>query len=181
MPAGEYRLTLLTGGAPTQVVLRFDGLDGMTTIRPHKAFPAQVMQLPKLDPVPADAIRMFGADGRLPSEGWIMWRGQQHFYGDDPVLGLFERCIYTGGAPDAGIFGFEAYAPGCSTDPTFPSTGVGSAMVYPGGGPQETPGLFLSDVLTRVDADVYGLGGNAQVITTGAPFTAYGAWIPFEP
>lgn len=107
IPAGEYRLYLLTDGRPANVRITLAGLAGSRLLHPeHGVEPPVPETIPLLSSSSAGPIWAFGSGDRLDSRGAQLWGGLVYTGSDGNVE--IEGCSHEGSDPVA-----TAFAPGC--------------------------------------------------------------------
>lgn len=155
LPAGTYRTSLMTDGAPVTVRLALTGLSKSQTLRPTAPAAVRYTDVPQQsDPAPAHLAATGGRSYRFRSPGFVLTQtasttaaGGQQFEGD---------CIILGQAPPAGV-----YAPGCPT--AEPADERFAPLVSQG----TAPGDLSSQQL----------GGVSLTGVPAAPIVSVGNWV----
>ena len=181
LPAGEYRLYLVTDGAPATFTFRFRGLRGSTRITPRTPARATVANVPPAVATPAASPSLFagGSHRAVPRDGGLnhtsVWKVVPVF-GPPSAVGV---CEYVGAPPSSA----EAppYQLPCASGrgdipPYVSGTQPGGQAVTPLG-----PGRFLTGIHSgwMLGAGTWGLGGYHN--TPGPVSEAYvqQLWLDF--
>lgn len=96
IPAGDYRLYLVADGAPVDVTLRLDGLDGETALRPSGAVAGRIAA--PTATVPAPTGHVFLGRARpvvLPTAGLLI-DGDTTGFVEGPSVGARGSCFWRG-------------------------------------------------------------------------------------
>lgn len=97
LPAGDYKLYVITDGAPSEVVLRLDGLTGRTGIRASGdvEFDSELMTT-RLD-APGKAVYSAGGSGKFETDDGLIF-SYMVIVNRAWVAGEFGRCVWKGEA-----------------------------------------------------------------------------------
>lgn len=108
IPAGDYRLYLLTDGRPADVKIAFPGRGGSRVLQPEHGVANPVPEAipPLLGGLSASPFQSFARGDYLPAPGVHLWGGLAHVASTGNVE--IEGCRHSGGEPITTVF-----APGC--------------------------------------------------------------------
>lgn len=180
LPAGDYRLYLVTDGAPATFTLRLRGLAGSTRLTPRDAARAAVVAPKPTMAEPASSPALFAGGGArtVPARGGInatvVWKDLP-VYGTPSATGL---CVYDGDPPTGAAAAFQAP---CSSGrggmpPYFSGTHAAGPATTPVG-----PGRFVSRITSSylLPPGRWAIGGYHD---TPGPVTAayvHQLWLDF--
>jgi hypothetical protein len=169
IPAGDYRLYLITDGAPARVTLEFGGLPGETVLRPQQPVP-YALKMPESRSITTPAGENFHVSGDhadLQSNGLV-------FSSDFTIYTSYfssrsETCFYDRPTTDAD-FGPQCLPDGFGSSFTFTDltslTGRQGRFSYGG-----YPGLSRG---------TYGVGQNQQDVAEVEEFSTLTLWLSYE-
>lgn len=169
IPAGDYRLYLLTDGEPARVELRFGGLDGETTLQPVQAVPQTFRVLDEpLIATPGQGYVALGSSARLSSNGLIFNSRLARY--ESYIGERVESCVYERETTDTD------FAPNCPPDGAglalvtadLSAGAAGGATLDWGGVPHLTPGAW-------------GTGFNQQSVGSLVSVQYMALWLDYEP
>lgn len=167
LPAGSYRLYLLTDGAPATVTLRLGGLSGRTSVTPSRRVPFDLYTPAAIAMSPGGGnVVVAGAAGALRGPGVafdFLRTVNSHFQASNT-----EFCFYTRRPPSTPL----AYAPGCPADITPVVT-----VVAPGVGRSEGAVYSASPDLP---AGEYAQGFNFASVAVAEGFRYTAGYFPYE-
>lgn len=183
VPAGSYRLYLITDGQPTTVTLRFAGLAGESGLVPTVPTRAVVQTVPlaSAGPAPAGAVYSGGGEATVttPFVNFYVNKLATQVHTES----VFRSCFYleapTGPMP---------YGPGCaSVDADGASFGDGA--VFPISSESVTPSTFYNfgGVFARIVVDgadqitrPFGAGASVTTVSAVAETDYTQAWLQLD-
>jgi hypothetical protein len=171
LPAGNYRLYLITDGQPARVTVEFNGLPGQTVLRPQRQVPYE-LRMPGTRSVNTPAGQNFhvaGDHANLQSNGLIFTSHFSIF--TSFISSRTESCFYERETTE------RDFGPGCLPD------GFGSSFRLTDlSGPTDTTrrGRFGFEGYPLLTTGPYGVGHNQQDVAEVEEFSTLTLWLSFE-
>lgn len=109
IPAGRYRVYLITAGQPARATIRLPELSGEQALAPDHPVRSTVVINPRHDPAATDNAAVFGSTGTLDTYGMVLTEGIA--YQTASAQHIWQECSYNGVSTNP-----LAYYPGCPTD-----------------------------------------------------------------
>jgi hypothetical protein len=182
VPAGSYRLYLITGGKPTTVTLRFLGGTGSSRLTPTKTVESVVQQVDLTSPAPGPAGGVYSGGGAVTLTTPVLQFSMSRLDTAAHTETLKRYCYYFGKPT-----GPQPYGPTCAAPAeTAPIViGGGSAFVISaeGVGPQSFYGWNASLTTSRsgepINADIAsGISYASAGVVTGGDYTQF--WLSLD-
>ena len=171
LPAGNYRLYLITSGAPAKVTLRLTGeLQGAAELPPMHFPDSETKLLPaRLPEVPTRAVNSAGETGQLTSSG-LIFSAIAAFH-PNQASAILGGCLYHGDPGDPQI----AYLPGCPS----PSADV-ETPVFPDPTVSLGPAGQRLEGFSRLPAGTYGVGTWYAAASTDSSAASLVIWLEYS-
>jgi hypothetical protein len=153
LPAGDYRLYVLSDGAPARVTIDLPNIQGTAELEPTHITSMRAQALPRLDGGESESFAVFGGSGELHGAGALL--DTSVVYQQPHVATIAQSCWYIG--KTAGALAFFPGCPASDGDHLFFSS-VPNPQVW------VTPGRFSSGSYTFSTGEnaVVSVGGNIQ-------------------
>lgn len=185
VPAGDYRLYLITGGKPTTVTLKFLGGSGSSRLSPTTKVESVVQQVDLTTPAPGPVGGVYSGGGAVTLTTPVLQLDLHRLDTSVHTESVQRSCFYLGAKPTGPLaYGPACVAPGEDNRLILDSAG-GSTFLRSdeGVGPQSLYGFSASLTTSRtgepIRADIAaGINFTTAGVVTSGDYTQY--WLSLD-
>jgi len=185
IPAGDYRLYLITGGQPTSVTIKFLGGSGTSRLAPTTKVESVVQQVGLTTPAPGPVGGVYSGGGAVSLTSPILQFSLSRLDTSAHTESVMRYCYFLGDKPA----GPQPYGPACAApsedSPVVLDSAGGSSFLISdeGVGPQSFYGFNSSLTTSRtgepVKADIAaGVSYTTAGVVTGGDYSQY--WLSLD-
>ena len=171
LPAGDYRLYLLTDGQPARVTLQFEGLTGETLLEPGQPVPYDIRTPGPRDSTPSESTYYASGDHATMQSNGLVFASRFSRYASY-VSDREEGCFYERATDRSTDFG-----PGCLPDgfPVAFTTATLTRLV------DESTDFSYGGVSGLEAGRTYGVGFNAETVGVVKEHRFFSLYLNYEP
>jgi hypothetical protein len=157
VPAGDYRLYLITGGKPTTVTLKFIGGTGSSALAPTTKVESVVQQVDLTTPVPGPVGGVYSGGGAVTLTTPVLQFSLNRLDTSVHTESVTRYCYYLGDKPT----GPQAYGPACA------APAEGAPVIF-----DPSPSTFIISAEGVGPQSFYGWNASLTTSTSGEPIRA---------